>query len=444
MTEEYKIVKNYPNYVISNLGNIKIKKNRDKPIYVDTYTLNNMVYVILKKVKVIYDVPLCVLLAEAFLEKKCGYLKHVKFKDNNSLNVTLDNLQWGNIQGYKDIKWEVIEKYPNYEICRYAVRNTTSKKILKMSTNTNGYITVNLFPKGIVFLHILMATQYIPNPLNKPEVNHIDTDKTNFNIENLEWLTGKENIEHARKAGLLRMGGVSKKIDLVDNDHNIIQTFNSIGEAANYVNVGPEWITKKLKKYNGIAIFNDHILRYPVNNIEGEIWKAVRTEHPLINNRYEVSNWGRIRDHTKHIMQLNIQNDKSVYITLRNGLIYGKDCKRKLFTVASLVISTFILNAPFNKKTHRTHHIDGDLSNNHVDNLEMMDHVTYNRRFNGKPLVCVLNDSEYKIFDCAATVHNLLNINGIYKAMSRNTMCGGYMWYHVKSDEGQNIIKHYR
>ena len=52
-------------------------------------------------------------------------------------------------------------------------------------------------------IHRLVAQTYIPNPMNKPQVNHIDCDKTNNNINNLEWCTNRENVIHAMKNGMI-------------------------------------------------------------------------------------------------------------------------------------------------------------------------------------------------------------------------------------------------
>lgn len=70
--------------------------------------------------------------------------------------------------------------------------------------DTKGYHRVALNKHTYItpFLARNIALHFIPNPLDKPEVNHIDGDKDNNTIENLEWVTTAENINHAIKLGL--------------------------------------------------------------------------------------------------------------------------------------------------------------------------------------------------------------------------------------------------
>ena len=69
-------------------------------------------------------------------------------------------------------------------------------------SNTSGYASVRLPDKNYL-VHRLVATAFIPNPENKPQVNHKDGNKRNNSAENLEWATAEENMHHASISGLL-------------------------------------------------------------------------------------------------------------------------------------------------------------------------------------------------------------------------------------------------
>lgn len=84
-------------------------------------------------------------------------------------------------------------------------KNTKKTAILRPATDKKGYLRVALQKDGKLKsyrVHRLIASTFIPNPKNKPQVNHINGIKTDNRVENLEWVTGKENMQHAYKLGL--------------------------------------------------------------------------------------------------------------------------------------------------------------------------------------------------------------------------------------------------
>ena len=79
---------------------------------------------------------------------------------------------------------------------------SSKEKILKLRSDRKGYLRVDLCKEGkrkTYTVHRLVAQAFIPNLENKLEVNHKDEDKTNNKVENLEWVTRKENINHGTR-----------------------------------------------------------------------------------------------------------------------------------------------------------------------------------------------------------------------------------------------------
>lgn len=158
-------------------------------------------------------------------------------------------------------------EYNGYFISKCGkVYSTKSNKFLKPTLRTDGYLIIHLhlvrYARKLIFIHRLVAQTHLPNPHNKPFINHIDGNKTNNSIENLEWCTSSENIKHAfaiglrsvsaenaRKTGLLaktRRGAnntSSKKVI----DTSTGKVFDCITEAAEFSGISNSWLSVMLK-----------------------------------------------------------------------------------------------------------------------------------------------------------------------------------------------------
>ena len=82
-----------------------------------------------------------------------------------------------------------------------------SKKFLKLFADKDGYLHVNLHKDGKMkhySLHRLVAEAYLPNPENLPQVDHIDNDKTHNYVNNLQWITHRDNVRKGRNKPVLQ------------------------------------------------------------------------------------------------------------------------------------------------------------------------------------------------------------------------------------------------
>lgn len=139
--------------------------------------------------------------------------------------------------------WADIPNYEGeYQVSNYGrVKNLSKGRILKGHKTNRGYIQVELHGKVLV-VHRLVAQAFIPNPQDKPQVNHIDGNKTNNHINNLEWCTNGENQIHAYRLGLNKRsenaGRPKKKVCKIDfNTGEILEIFDSVADAGRTIGI---------------------------------------------------------------------------------------------------------------------------------------------------------------------------------------------------------------
>lgn len=137
--------------------------------------------------------------------------------------------QWRNIAGFDGL----------YQVSSFGAVKRLGKSERRLKPRMcKGYETVCLCKNGIshnLRVNRLVAIAFIPNPANKPEVNHKDGNKRNNAVSNLEWSTASENQKHARSIGLSPMGFnnvvLSKPVDMLSKSGELLRTFPSFKEA---------------------------------------------------------------------------------------------------------------------------------------------------------------------------------------------------------------------
>jgi len=132
---------------------------------------------------------------------------------------------WKDIQGYEGL-YQVsnLGRVKSLDRLIQRVPGTLRKwdgKVKKIKLSLGKYVRFGLYREGDVSFFIvsrLVAKAFIPNPLNKLCVNHIDNNPNNNKVENLEWVTHKENMQHAVRQGRIAYGEIISNSKLKEKD----------------------------------------------------------------------------------------------------------------------------------------------------------------------------------------------------------------------------------
>lgn len=268
---------------------------------------------------------------------------------------------------FKDYNVDPMVFYEGYYISsKGRVWNTKTKNMMEGHALSTGYIEITLSKNNIsknFLLHRMVAFHFIPNPENKPQVNHLGTKYQN-DVDHLEWATRQENIDHAAK-NITKFHKISVH-KLHPKTLKIVHTYDSLTLA----NKDKYYSQGIYDAIDNETLYKGFYWKYVVEKedekiIEGEIW--YKTENSIYDEvkqfpGYQVSDQGRLRGKLGRIMKLNIVG-KVEKITLYKGT---KESKTP-FLFHRLVLMACNVKNEENKP--EVDHIDSNPLNNKLINL---------------------------------------------------------------------------
>jgi len=242
------------------------------------------------------------------------------------------------------------------------IRSIKSNKVLSCSSIRGGYKSFTAQfnkKKKTIKVHRMVALAFIPNEDTKKNiVNHKDGNKLNNNVDNLEWVTLRQNNQHAIDTGLIKI--TKRKIHQCNLDGEILNTYDTMMGAGRETNIDPAGIAKCCKGTRKTAggykwKFVDVNPNEGIINFDGFI--------PTKNfPNYMVNNEGVVYSIPfKKIMKQQKTNDNYMSIQLANN------GKRQTFLTHRLVALHFINTKDENKLVI---HKDGNKLNNCYKNLK--------------------------------------------------------------------------
>lgn len=172
-----------------------------------------------------------------------------------------------------------MELYPKYEVSTEGhVRNAETHRIYAQWLGKDGYLRMEMWLDGHrkgMLVHRMVALCYLDNPLKLPEVNHKNKIKTDNRVENLEWVTRQENMEHRNaddsvqemmhlnglKAKEWNLKNTAKAVASYDFEGNLIKEYPSLISAERDAGINRKYIRACL---NGERL-----------SAGGRIWKRI-------------------------------------------------------------------------------------------------------------------------------------------------------------------------
>lgn len=224
MEEIWKVIPTFEDrYEVSSCGHVRNMKS-GHILKSDPSSGQKVVSLVTHGVITVYEIRYLMVCAFFGVDIRDPVKPRILHKDGNLFNIQLSNLEVGSVEEHDGETWADIPGYAGiYQVStcgrvkRVAyeeayVRSDTGATCIRRHrerilnpTTTSGYFEVNLVHSGqskYCRIHRLVAELFVPNPQNLPQVNHIDGNKLNNCLSNLEWCTAQYNIDHATRVGI--------------------------------------------------------------------------------------------------------------------------------------------------------------------------------------------------------------------------------------------------
>ena len=265
---------------------------------------------------------------------------------------------------------------PGHEISNMGrERNRAKWWIITYGHEKAGYLHSTKSKAKCARIHRLVGIAFIPNPKNKPIIDHIDRNKHNNRLDNLRWCTTKENNDNKNKIphDIQRLMSSRPVWKLSTETNEQLQYFETIRDAAYWIfNSG----RTSIKDFNGGNNIKTQISavaqgkrriafgfswKYAESKIHGEVWKEVNPEHIKGIEGCKVSSHARIMNHKGKISVGSTRHGSGRCSFQISRVVNGKTIHAYI-NRHRLVALTFLLNDDPCNKT-QVDHIDGDYSN---------------------------------------------------------------------------------
>lgn len=174
----------------------------------------------------------------------------------------MSDVIWKPVKGYED-KYRVSSDGVVYSIGRTS-RNgrPIGDRVLKGGIYPNKYKYVILRDDHLhderVMIHRLVAQSFIPNPANKPVVNHINGDRQDNRVDNLEWCTTLENVQHAIRTGLVgKVCKIERPVKITTPNDDVLH-FDTMVDVCKYFGFTKCWLGNYSKKHGNPCSFKGY------------------------------------------------------------------------------------------------------------------------------------------------------------------------------------------